>query len=477
MESSFEKVMENFRTIVSIPRPSYDEKQISDYLAGFGRALGLNTVQDDALNVIIKKPGSKGYEDAPPVILQGHMDIVYVSDGNAVEARAITAVEENGWIKADGTSLGADNGIALAYIMTILQSDNIPHPPIEALFTTCEETGMQGALSLDPSKLTGKTLINIDSETEGRLVAGCAGGVISTVRIPIRMEPIGPGDTALVIRIHNLRGGHSGVEIDKQRGNAIKLLGRVLRGISRYTGYELVSIDGGAKSNVIPFSASAIISVVSGCMEKIETALRHWQDMLRKEYSLSDPDLTVTFSPCDHSPACRMSRESKDRILRGIMMMPHGVHEMSLEVPGLVQSSCNLGVISATETNVVLTSLIRSSSDSVKAFLAETICCIAESLEGSASLSDDYPGWEYSRHSPVRDVCVKVYEDMYGKTPGVSIIHAGLECGVLGKKLPGVDMISYGPDIIGAHTTGERMSLSSARRVWEYTLAVLRNLE
>ena len=473
MENSFEKVMENFRTIVSIPRPSHNEKQISDYLAGFGRALGLNTVQDDALNVIIKKPGSKGYESASPVILQGHMDMVYVSDRNAAETRAITAVEENGWIKADGTSLGADNGIALAYIMTILQSDNIPHPPIEALFTTCEETGMQGALSLDLSKLTGKTLINIDSETEGKLVAGCAGGVISTVRIPIKWSQ--PGDTALVIRIHNLRGGHSGIEIDKQRGNAIKLRAGC-SGNFRHTGYELVSIDGGAKSNVIPFSASAVIGC-AGCIEMIETALGHWQDILRKEYSLSDPDLTITCSPCGHSPVCRMSRESKDRILRGIMMMPHGVYEMSLEVPGLVQSSCNLGVISATETNVVLTSLIRSSSDSVKASLAETICCIAESLEGSASLSDDYPGWEYARHSPVRDVFIKVYEDMYGKTPGVSIIHAGLECGVLGKKLPGVDMISYGPDIIGAHTTGERMSLLSARRVWEYTLAVLRNLK
>ena len=477
MANGFEKVMENFRTITSIPRPSCDEKQVSDYLAGFGRSLGLDTFQDSALNVIIRKPGSKGYEDAPAVILQGHMDMVYVSDEDTPEIRGITAVEEDGWIKAEGTSLGADNGIALAYIMTILQSDNILHPPIEALFTTSEETSMQGALNLDPSKLTGKTLINLDSEVEGELVAGCAGGVISTASIPLRIETANPGDMALVIRMQNLKGGHSGIDIGKQRGNAIKLLGRVLRGISHHTGYGLVSIDGGAKSNVIPYSAKAVITIAPECLEKLGEALQHWQDILRNEYSISDPDLTIICSPCNYSPAYRMSRETQDRILRGIIMMPHGVHGMSLETPGLVQSSCNLGIATTTETKVVLTSLIRSSIGSVKTYLAETILCIVESLEGSARLSDDYPEWEFAEGSPIREVCKMVYKDMFGKEPEVSIIHAGPECGVLGRKLPGVDMISYGPDIIGAHTTKERMSLASARRVWEYTLAVLENLK
>jgi dipeptidase D len=478
MDGSFERVMDNFMTIASIPRSSGDEKEISDYLAGFGQKLGLHTEQDNALNVIIKKPGSPGYEKSSPVILQGHMDMVFVSDEGAPGARGVKVIGDEGWIKAEGTSLGADNGIALAYIMTILQSDNIPHPPIEALFTASEETSMHGAVSLDPARLAGRILINFDSEEEGKLIAGCAGGVIATVRIPVKMKPVEPGDTPLAVKIHGLKGGHSGLEIDKQRGNAIKLLGRILKGLTQNISYRLVSIDGGAKSNAIPPYASAVITINSGCSDNLDKALRrHWQDDLKKEYSVSDPDLTISCEPCSHSPAFRMSRKTRDRVLRGIMMMPDGVYKMSLEVPGLVHSSCNLGVISTTERDVVVTSLIRSATGNTKNNLAEVISCVAESIKGNVKFSDDYPEWEFAKHSPIRDVCVKVYNDMFGKNPEVSIIHAGLECGILSRILPGVDMISYGPDIIGAHTTEEKMSVSSAYRVWKYTLAVLKYLK
>ncbi len=476
MESSFNRVMENFRTVSSIPRCSGSEGRISSYLVDFGKDLGLDAQQDEALNVIIKKPGAAGCENSPPVILQGHMDMVCIGNENN-PAPEINPVEENGWLRAKGSTLGADNGIALAYIMTLLESDDLTHPPIEVLFTTGEETGMEGAFAIDPARFAGRTLINLDSEDEGVLIGGCAGGIEACIDIVLKTKNKTKSDTtAFTIRVHGLKGGHSGSDIHKQRANAIVLLTRILRGLKNCIKYNLVSFEGGDKLNAIPCHAEAVIITRQKHAERLPGLITEFEEVFRNEYIGTEPGMCVSLDISGFKPSSTLTRKTRNRILDIITLIPDGVQDLSHVNQCFVQTSCNLGTLSMKDDTMVLSSLVRSSSNSRKEYVAQRISCVAGNTKAECRFLNDYPEWPFIDNSPVRKVCRDVYRDLFYKEPMVTSIHAGLECGILSKRFPDVDMISLGPDIQDAHTVNEKMSIASARRTWEYIVNILKRL-
>lgn len=471
-------VFQYFEEISNIPRGSGNEKGISDYLLNFGKELGLESIQDEALNVIIKKPGTPGYENAPTVIIQGHMDMV-CEKNNGVEhdfekdPLKLRIVDD--YIYATDTTLGADNGIAVAYAMAILASNDIPHPPIEVLLTTDEETGMSGAMAIKKENLQGKILINLDNEEEGYLLVSCAGGVRSTATLKVDEQEIG-SKKLIKIDISGLKGGHSGMDIIKERGNSNKILGRVLKGLLREVKFNLVSLNGGSKNNAIPREAEAIIAVNPNDENTAIEVINNWNNIIENELRAQDPGLKIEASITDIKTCKEFTDESTKKVVDLLYIYPNGINTKSTEIEGLVESSTNLGVLTTKDGVVEFDSAIRSSIPSLKEEIVLRSKTIVELLGGKFETTSDYPGWEYDPNSKVRDICQKVHKDMYGKEAKIVAIHAGVECGLFNEKLGNLDMISFGPNLYDVHTPDEHMSISSVKNCYEYLLGILKEI-
>ncbi|MHB1391469.1 MAG: aminoacyl-histidine dipeptidase [Clostridia bacterium] len=474
------EVFRYFEEISAIPRCSGSEKQISDYMVEFAGKHGLEVIQDNALNIIIKKPAVYGYEDAPAVILQGHMDMVCEKNKGTVhdfEKDPIKLKVVEDMIYAQGTTLGADNGIALAYALALLASKDIPHPSLEVLFTSDEENTMSGAPALDAGKLKGKMLINLDSEEERRFLVSSAGGLKAKLVIPVKWEKAPQNLTAYRLSIGGLKGGHSGMEIDKGRGNANKLMGRLLNSIKKQCELHIAEINGGLKSNAIPREAEVLLLTKTDNQSKLETAIREFEPVIKNELRAADPDAYIRFEDAADKVERVFSKETAERVIFSMVLLPNGIQSMSMEIPGLVESSTNLGVVNTTDSEIWLINEIRSSVRSLKRNIFSQVEALASSIGGSVRIESDYPEWEYNPESKLRSLFIKVYKGKYQTEPEIVAIHAGLECGIFMNKIDGLDTISLGPNMYDVHTPNEHLSISSTERVWEFLLAALKEMK
>ena len=465
-------VFAQFEQLCAIPHGSGNTKAISDYLVRFAAARGLRHIQDAHNNVIIFCPGTSGYEAAAPVILQGHMDMVCEAAPDCTKDMTREGLDlfvDGGTIGARGTTLGGDDGIAVAMALAILDADDIPHPPLEVVLTVDEETGMLGADALDASVLQGRTMLNIDSEDEGILTVSCAGGNVSVCTLPVTRAAF--SGTALAVTVGGLLGGHSGAEIDKGRGNANQLLGRVLYAAGARTALRIVRVDGGLKDNAIPRESRAVI--IAADPGAAQAAVADMDAALRHEYAAADPDVFVRAEPVQPQMP-PMDAASTQRTVCMLCCLPNGIQAMSQDIPGLVQTSLNLGILTTDERCVQASFCVRSSVATQKEMLVARLRCLMAQLGGSVDVSGDYPAWEYRKDSPLRERMIDVFREQYGHDPKVEAIHAGVECGLFAGKLPGLDCVSFGPDLTEIHTCRERMHIASVQRVWRYTLEVLR---
>ena len=471
------RVFSFFEDLCAIPHGSGNTKAVSDYCVKFAKDRGLEVHQDHLNNVIIVKPATKGYENAPTVIVQGHLDMVtektpdspidFLKDG-------LDLAIDGDFVYAKGTTLGGDDGIAVAMALAVLDSDDLAHPRLECLFTIDEETGMDGAVGLDTSVLQGKRLLNIDSEEEGILTVSCAGGAHADVHIEMKQNECALSSAEIAVT--GLKGGHSGAEIDKGRANATITLGRVLQALVDELEVRLVSASGGLKDNAIPLAAKSVIALDEEKMARAQEICAEMQATLRKEYATADPGVTVTLTPgtvADHA----LSLVDTRRVCTFLGLYPNGIESMSMDIPGLVQTSCNLGIFRVDETGLKGSGSVRSSVASRKQMLLRKIRLLAEGLEGTMRVSGEYPAWEYKRESHLRDVMCEVYKKQYGEDMRVEAIHAGLECGLFCGKIAGLDAVSFGPNLYDIHTTSERMSICSVQRVYTYLCEVLRALK
>lgn len=472
-------VFDFFEKISDIPRGSGNEKAISDYLLNFGKELGLETIQDQALNIIIKKPASKGYENAPTVIIQGHMDMVCEKNNGTdhdFEKDPLKLRIVDDYIYATDTTLGADNGIAVAYGMALLADNNIPHPALEILITTDEETGMSGAMAICKDNLDGKLLINLDNEEEGELLVSCAGGVRTNSAVKIEWQDK-TNKNDIAINISGLKGGHSGMDIIKERGNSNKILGRILKALSEEVEFNIVKINGGSKNNAIPREAEAIISVDDSNVNKVTAIVNDLTAVFTNELKSQDPELKISVNKSTVNETKEFNKATTEKVINLLYLYPNGVNTRSTEIDGLVESSTNLGVLSTGEDYVEFDSAVRSSVPSLKKEIELRIKTITEILGAEFSSKSDYPGWEYDPNSKMREICQKVYKDMTGKEAKIVAIHAGVECGLFNEKLGNLDMISFGPNLYDVHTPQEHMSITSVKNTWDYLLKILAEIK
>ena len=461
-----------FEEICAIPHGSRAVQAVSDYCAAFARERGLEYHQDASGNIIIIKPAAPGYEDAAPVILQGHLDMVCEKEPDCAKDMAKEGLDlevSGDYISARCTTLGGDDGIAVAMALAALDARDLPHPRLEAVFTADEEIGMLGAAALDVSPLKGRKLLNIDSEEEGVFTVSCAGGNVTECLLPLSRASF--DGAVLTLKVSGLQGGHSGVEIHKGRANANMLMGRVLRRVAKAAPMRIVSVDGGKKDNAIPALCQAVI--VTRDTDAARSAVREMAAIFAGEYRVTDPGVSVT-AEAGQAQQLPMSRESGDHVMAMLTCLPDGVQVMSADIPGLVQTSLNLGVLATGAEELKASFCVRSSVESQKEMLVDRLAAMMEALGGKIETSGDYSGWEYLADSPLREGMVEVYRDQYGKEPDIRAIHAGVECGILSGKLPGLDCVSFGPDLLEIHTPRERMSISSVQRVWNFLLEVLR---
>lgn len=473
-------VFKYFSELSSIPRCSGNEKAVSDYLVNFAKANNLEVIQDNALNVIIKKNATEGHQNAPTVILQGHMDMVCEKNSGTVHNFGTESLKlrvDGDILKATDTTLGADNGIAVAYCMALLASDNIPHPPLEVLITTEEETGMGGASNVDGSLLNGKILINIDSEEEGELLVSCAGGVRSKLKLPLSFGNLKEDTSNYALKVRGLKGGHSGMDINKERGNSNKIIGRILNDLNNEIKFQLAKLNGGSKMNAIPREADAIIVVSNEDKEKLIGKINCWNGILKNELKSSDPEIRIELEENSSDIKEVLTDDCKKKVINGLMLIPNGIQTMSMDIEGLVQSSTNIGVITFNREDINFESAVRSSIKSLKYDIIDKISSLAHLLGGTSLTEADYPEWEYKRDSYIREVFINTYKEMTGNEPKVTAIHAGLECGLLKEKLGDIDIISFGPNMYDVHTPDESLSISSTKRTWEYLKKVLQNIK
>lgn len=475
VQVSADKVLHFFREIAAIPHGSGHTGEISDHLAEFAKKRGLACVQDEYDNLIISKKASAGCESAAPIALQGHMDMVLAKRPDKdidLLTEAVTVIEDGDWIYADGTTLGADNGIAVAMMMAVLDDDSIRHPYLECIFTSDEEIGLLGASRIDLSGLRSRRLINLDSETEGVFCAGCAGGGEVICELPIERKHKG-GRSAL-ISLKGLSGGHSGMEIHLGRANGNRLLTRALYGIYQKYPFRLISVNGGDADNAIPAHASARIQFapdIDTC--GVSEVFEEIAGDLKAEFCFTDPGMEWDLTWEAASKENVIPKKASGNALRFLMALPTGVTHVNGELKGLPQTSLNLGIVSTDEDVMRAVFMVRSGLNTQAAHIADRLVCIAGAFGAKALVKPFYPAWEYREQSPLRDLCVNTYKKVTGTEPKVEVIHAGLECGILSGKLPELDCISIGPDLENVHTVNERMSISSARNVWNFVLALL----
>ena len=472
----------SFYSLTQIPRPSGKRKEIADFLVNYGKSLGLETLQDEIGNVLIRKPASPGMENHPGVILQGHMDMVPQKNSDKVfdfEKDAIQAyVEDNGeWVTADGTTLGADNGIGVATAMAILADKNAVHPPLEALFTIDEETGMYGANDLKAGWLKGKYLLNLDSETEGELYVGCAGGVDATATFAYQPVETEEGDIALRVEVKGCKGGHSGCDIHLQRANAIKLLFRFLKDAVANFEARLAYVEGGSLRNAIPREAAAVITIPADSYQDVQDLVDRYEDLFLSEYDGVETDLHFTAKEVE-CPKKEMPEDVQDFLIHSVTLCPHGVYRVIPEAPDIVETSNNLAMIrsqiSEDKCQIEVQCLTRSSVESRKEEL-QSVIQSAFSLAGAeVKFSGAYPGWKPNLKSRLLATMKSVYEKEFGAEPRVVIIHAGLECGIIGAKYEGMEMISFGPTIEHPHSPDERVNIATVQKFYRFVQAALK---
>ncbi len=475
-----ERVFHFFEEICGIPHGSGNISQISDYLVDFAKARKLFYIQDDLKNVIIIKPATAGYEEEPAVILQGHMDMVAVKKpGSAIdmEKDGLILKTEGDNIYAEGTSLGGDDGSAVAYALALLDADDLPHPKLEVVITVDEEVGMDGARGIDLSSLTGKRMLNLDSEEEGIFLTSCAGGARMNCYLPLSICK--RKGRFCRISVEGLLGGHSGGEIHKERGNANCIMGRLIFELTGRMPLYLKSVEGGLADNAIPRHTVAVVLFDAEKEAVFKETLLKLEEDIKAELSSKDPDFQITAVFSEEEEAVCVDAESTAQAAAYLLALPDGVQAMSADVPGLVETSLNLGIMKYEEENQELCCefSVRSCVESAKQALIAKVGAVTVLAGGSFSVSGDYPGWAYRVDSPLRDKMVRIYEEMYGEKPRLEAIHAGLECGILAAKLEGLDCISFGPDMENIHTTEETLSISSTARVWEYLVKLIATKE
>ncbi len=470
-----EGVWKYFEDLCGIPHGSYNEKAVSDYCVDFARKRGLEVYQDEAWNVVIIKEASAGYEDAEPLIIQGHLDMVCEKKPDFdfdFEKDGLRLNIDNDFVYAEGTTLGGDDGIAIAYALAILDDDSIAHPRLEAVFTTSEEVGMDGAMALDTSMLKGHTVLNLDSEEEGVLLVGCAGGCSTVVTLPVQRRKA--QGVSVILKVNGLKGGHSGVEIDKGRGNANILMARVLAELKMNMEYHLLHMEGGRKDNAIPRESKAELLIPAAQTEQLKTFCAEYDAVLKKEYVSTDADVAVSVSVQSETEAEVLEEESLRRMLALLNGIPNGIQSMSGDIEGLVETSLNLGVLDTKKEEIFLRHAVRSSVETAREWLVKKMALAADICGASLKVNGVYPAWEYRRDSRLREDMVRIYEQMFGAAPKVEAIHAGLECGILASKITDMDCISIGPNMQNIHTTEERISISSVGRMWNYILEILK---
>ena len=463
-----------FEKLCSVPHGSGNTKIISDLLVDFAREQGIRYIQDELNNVVFFQEGTCGYEDHPPVILQGHMDMVCEKDPDCpidMEKEGLDVTHDGQCVYARGTTLGGDNGIAVAYAMALLADKTIPHPPLEVIVTVDEETGMFGAAGIDLSMLRGRTLVNLDSEDEGIFTVSCAGGARGTISLPLERRPVyGP---CVRLTVEGLKGGHSGVEIHKPRANANKVMGDFLSRVQQLMPICITKLQGGAKDNAIPRSCQCTLVAMGMYPEKINEVAAQLQKELREQYD--EPEALVYGDDVEALGGNALTSEATGRVIGLLCAAPNGVQSWSQDIEGLVQTSLNLGVVKL-EDSLRMTFAVRSSVNREKRDLLDKLAELAKFYGADYSEVGDYPAWEYKKDSRLRETMVKTYREMFGKEPQVVAIHAGLECGLLSEKLPGLDCVSIGPDMHDIHTSREKLEIESTRRTWEFLLAILRAL-
>ena len=470
-----ERVFYHFEEIAKIPHGSGNTKQISDYLVAFAKEHNLEHYQDEINNVIIIKEATEGYENAEAVIIQGHMDMVCEKESDCnidFEKDGLDLYVEDGFVKARGTTLGGDDGIAVAYGLALLEATYIAHPRLELVITVDEETGMDGAYGIDLSMLKGKKMLNIDSDEEGIFLTSCAGGTSVEATIPVKRTT--QTGVVLNVKVDGLFGGHSGAEIHKERGNASILMGRVLNNIANEVTFGIISLAGGLKNNAIPRECNASILVPEEAVSLVETIISEQSGIFKKELFASDADVQVTSVNAGVQEASILDFASINQVLAYLRLVPNGVQHMSQAIPGLVETSLNLGIMELKEDVFVTDTSIRSSVGSRKEDLRDKLVNIIELVGGEAEVVGDYPAWEYKAESKLREEIAASYKAVYGKEPEFTAIHAGLECGILSEKIDDLDCVSFGPQNFDIHTPQERLNIESTERVWNFLVEYLK---
>ena len=471
-------VWKNFYALTQIPRPSKKEGKAVDFMENFGKRLGLETIRDEVGNIIIRKPATKGMEHSKGVILQGHLDMVPQNNNDVAhdwEKDPVETYIDGDWVKARGTTLGADNGIGCAVIMAVLEAKDIEHGPVEALFTIDEETGMTGAKALKGGILKGDILINVDSETEGELYVGCAGGLDTDAEFPIRKERIGKGYRQFTIAVKGLRGGHSGMEINEGRANSNKLMARILLPLLRDCGVLLVSIEGGNMRNAIPREACAVIAVPASKTAKVLKSIEKASCDIRHEYALIDGNIEITVGKAAGAKNA-IAADTALNVIKSLLACPCNVDRMSLAIPGLVETSNNIAIVKSENRKITVKTLMRGSSDSAKLALRDSIRCALELGGAKVRFSGGYSGWQPNMESGILDTMKRTYSGLFGSEPQVKAIHAGLECGILSTNYPHWDMISCGPTLMSPHSPDERLLIPSVEKFWKFIKEVLKNI-
>jgi len=467
-----------FAELAKIPRPSKHEAAAAAFVVNTARKLGLEWAQDPAGTVVVRKPASKGFESRPMVCLQGHLDMVPEKRPDKKHdflKDPITLVRKGNMMMADGTTLGADNGVAVATSLAIMADNSLVHGPMEFLFTTDEETGLTGAHNLQPGFLKSKTLLNLDSEEEGALYVGCSGGRDTMGTWALDTEAAPAGTVGLEIKVGGLRGGHSGLEIDKGRGNAIKILNRVVIALGAL-GVRLARIDGGNKRNAIPRDAVALVFVPKKKADEAKGIVAAMNATCRAELSSVEPTLEITAAA--FKGRCKVVKKSvQKKLTLALAGLPHGVIKMSADIPGLVETSTNLGVITTTKKDIAVATSQRSSVASEIGEIADSVRAVFELGGATITGSDGYPGWKPNLDSPILKTSVATYTQLYGREPEVKAVHAGLECGIIGEKYPGMDMVSFGPTLEGVHSPDEKIFIDTVEKYWDFLMAILKNVK
>lgn len=472
-----ELVWKYFAEISKIPRGSKNETAIINYVMNVAKNLGLEAKKDKIGNIAVSKPASPGKENIPVVVLQGHLDMVCEKNKDKVHdftKDPIELVREGNIIKANGTTLGADNGIGVAISLAIMEDKSLQHGPLEFLFTVDEETGLTGAQNLEPGFLKGKILINLDSEEEGALYVGCSGGQDTIGTLPVQFEEPPSNYANLVISVSGLRGGHSGLDINAGRANALKLLNRFLWNLNNTMDLRISKFEGGNKRNAIPREAEATVCVPKDKVDYLKSEAKNYESIFRSEYIKSDEG--VKFSISETSISRVLKKQDSDKLLNLVYSLPHGVIAMSSDIPNLVETSTNLAIINFTENNIVISTSQRSSVASSKKDIVSQVSSVFRLSGAKVENTDGYPGWKPNLNSKILSVSILVYKNLFGREPEVKAIHAGLECGIIGERFPGMDMISMGPTLEAVHSPDEKIYIDSVEKFWKYLIEILKNI-